>query len=101
MMKNKFDYYEVVKISSKRPALKKINGCKGFISRISHNEETGSWSYAVSVYDDEGYLWSVKENELITTRKKVNPKDSDAGEIIKIRVNPKTGEGEVTEDDED
>ena len=69
-MKNKFDFYEIVKINSSRTSLKKINGSKGFISGMSQHEETGLWGYAVSIYNDEGYLWSVNENEIISTGKK-------------------------------
>ena len=100
-MKNKFNFYEIVKISSKRRALKEVNGCKGVICGMSQNEETGLWGYAVSVYGDEGYVWDMMENELIGTGKKESPHYFDSGVSVKIRVDPETGEGEIVGNDDE
>jgi|688.fasta_scaffold552452_2 hypothetical protein len=92
-MKSKFDFYDVVKINSSRNILKKINGSEGVVLGKAQNEETGLWSYGVSVYKDNDLVWHVLEEDLLATGKKADPKNFEVVETIRVLVNPETGEG--------
>jgi len=99
MMKNKFDFYDIVKVNSDKLSLQEINGFEGVIRGMSQNEDTGEWGYAVSIYKDNGLLWDIMEADLIATGKKSKESDFMTGESVKVRVDPKTGEGEIVDDD--
>lgn len=98
-MKNKFNYYEIVKVRSPKEELTEINGSKGVIRGMSQSDETGEWGYAVSIIKDDGILWDIMETDLVTTTEFASPKDHTTGESIKIKVDPKTGEGEIVDKD--
>lgn len=96
-MKNKYEFYEIVKISSNKVSLKEINNSEGTILGMAKNEETGRWGYAVSVILDNGLVWDVMEEDLKPTGKKADPKEFMSGESIKIEVDPETGEGSISD----
>lgn len=95
-MKSKFDFYEVVKVVSNNVRLKKIWSMEVIVSGKA--EEDGVWSYAVSIPD--GLVWSVDENDIISTGKFVNPEDYKSVDSVRIRVLP-DGSGEIIENDDD
>lgn len=99
-MSSKFDFYEIVTVITDKPSCSQINGEMGVVMGKAQDEDTGEWSYGVSIYSDEGLLWRVDEKDIYSTGKKANPTDFYTGETIKVRVDPKTGEGTVVEPDE-
>lgn len=99
IMTSKFNFYDIVKVNTTKKHLKEINGCEGVIRGMAQNEETGLWGYGVSIYNDNGIVWHVMEDDLRATGKKANPEDFKIGESIKVEVNPKTGEGKISEDE--
>ena len=98
-MKNKYNFYDIVKVHSDKNSLREINNCEGAILGMSQNEETGCWGYGVSIYKDNGLCWSIKEEDLQPTGKKGKRSDFYTGESVRVRVDPKTGEGEIVEND--
>jgi len=94
-MKSKFDFYEIVKVNSSKNALREINNSEGVIRGKAQNEETGRWGYGVSIYKDNGLIWHIMEEDLQFTGRKADPKDFEAGETVKVQVDPKTGEGSL------
>lgn len=99
-MENKFDYYEIVKIKSGNPELSDVNGLKGAVLGISESEDSKQIAYSVHIFKLKT-SWFIFEEDLKPTGMKANPEDFYTGESIKVRVDPKTGEGEIVEDDED
>ncbi len=97
-MKNKFDFYEIVKVNSTRLSLRKINGLEGVIRGMSQNEDTGQWGYAVDIFNDE-FGWDIMEYELIATGGKDDPARYKPVATVKVIVDPVTGEGRLKEDD--
>ena len=92
-MPAKFKFYEVVEISSDRPALREVDGKRGAILGMAENDD-GSWGYAVCIFDEEiGY--DVSEEELLTTGEMMKREDFYDGENITIIVDPETGEGSL------
>jgi hypothetical protein len=92
-MKSKFDFYEIVKVITDKPSCAQINGELGVVSGKAQNEETGKWTYGISIYSDDDLVWCVDEKDIYPTGKKADPKDHYTGETIKVRVDPKTGKG--------
>lgn len=99
MSKNKFDFYEVVKVVSNKPNLQEINGKEGTIIGMSKNEQTGNWGYAVTIHESEDG-WDILECDLRSTGKKRKREEFYTGETVKVRVDPETGES-ILVDDED
>lgn len=64
-MKNKFDFYEIVKVVSPEIIYSEIYGLEGVIMGMSQNDD-GSWGYAVSVNE---IAWDVNEEYLVKTGK--------------------------------
>lgn len=94
-MKNKFDFYEVVKINSKNSALGKINGKEGVVLGMAQDD--GNWSYAVSV---ENKGWSTLEEDLLPTGKFAKRSDfysDDETSRIKVVVD-KNGKGRIKDE---
>ncbi len=98
-MKNKFEYYEIVKVMSPKQDLQEINGEEGVIRGMSKSDETGEWGYAVCIYKDNGFVWDIMECDLIVTGKFATPSDHSIGQSVRIKVDPKTGEGELVDED--
>ena len=94
-MENKFDFYDVVTVHTSRKSHLEINGCKAAVLGMAQNEETGRWGYSVSIYEDDGYVWHVMEDELTGTGKKAKAEDFETDETVKVVVDPKTGEGSL------
>ena len=97
-MRNKFDFYEVVKVASSKPKHIKLNGQLGVVKGMAQNEETGVWSYGVNLAKKNGLITRFYEDEIVSTGERVEPTDFYTGESIKVRVDPKTGEGEIIDD---
>ncbi|QUJ69551.1 immunity protein 31 (plasmid) [Photobacterium sp. GJ3] len=91
-MTSKFDYYEVVKVSSKRPELSEINGFDGAILGFAEDDDGIFW-YAVDILTT-GECWDVMENELISTGKMMSREDFYTGESISVSVT-QDGEGKL------
>jgi hypothetical protein len=100
-MKNKFDLYDIVIVCSQRKDLEEINGCRGYISGMAQDEETGLWGYAVGIYDDKGYAWYAMEEELLPTGEKEDPRIDEPVDTVRVRVDPETGEGYLVDEEEE
>lgn len=65
----------------------------------SQSEDDPSiFAYAVSILNEEGEViecWSIFEEDLQPTGKKSNPAKHMTSQKIKVRVDPKIGEGEI------
>ena len=97
-MKNKFDFYDVVLVSSTKSKLSEITNTEGVILGMAQNEETDNWGYSVSMYVDSDLCWHVMEEDLIATGKRAKEEDFYSGESVRVRVDPETGEGEIADD---
>ena len=104
-MKNKFNAYDVVKIMSQNPELVEINGKEGIVLGVPQIEEDYSiFTYSVYVLDPKGKMeecWSVDEEDLQPTGKKMKEEDIYTGETVRVRVDPETGEGYLVEDEDE
>ena len=102
-MKSKFDFYEIVRVSSKKEALKVINYKEGVIIGKSQDEEDPRiFYYAVDIINDSGEIedgWSIEEIDLKETGKKADPAKFAYVDSVKIVVDPDTGEGKVIDAD--
>ena len=96
-MKNKFNFYEVVRIVSNKPELLELNNKLGVITGMSQNESDPSiFCYAVDILNEDKEVidgWSIYSEDLVTTGKKINPSQLFTSDIIKVEVSKKTGEG--------
>ena len=109
-MKNKFDFYEIVEIKPKNGCLdlskldtRKFNyqilvGKRGTILGMVQNDD-GCWLYDVCLKSEEN-RFTIREEDLKSTGMKADPNDFMTNEFVKVRVNPKTGEGEIVDEDE-
>ncbi|MHB1222367.1 MAG: hypothetical protein ACYC0J_10265 [Gammaproteobacteria bacterium] len=95
--KCKYNFYDIVKIDSNKPELKKVNGMSGVIRGYAQSEEDpNAIQYAVDVIDDAGYAidgWCFFEEDLQPTDKKANPESFNSGQTVRVLVDPKTGKG--------
>ena len=98
-MRNKFNFYDIVKVSSQKLHLKEVNGSEGVIRGMSQSETSGEWGYAVSIYKDDGMVWDIMENDLVSTGKAASRSEVTTDESVKVRVDPETGKGKIVEDD--
>ena len=98
-MENKFEYYEIVKIKSDNPELLKVNGLEGAILGISEAEDSNQIAYSVHVFKLQT-SWFIFEDDLVRTGRRSRKEDCYTTESVRVRVNPKTGEGEIIEEDE-
>ena len=102
-MKNKFIKYDIVKITSRKPALREILGKEGIINDFCPSDISDTWRYGVSVYGDDDGLWEIYEDDLQATGKKASPEElSDygpSGTTVTVLVDPDTGEGSFKDPD--
>jgi len=98
-MKNKFNFYEIVRIVSDKPKHAEINGATGVVAGMAQNEETGRWTYGVSIDKLDGLVRRMDEDSLVSIGVVGKREDFYTGESIKVRVDPKTGEGYIVDDE--
>lgn len=90
-MKSKYQFYEIVRIVSKKDSKSHVFGLEGAILGMAKNKE-GMWGYAVYLYS-KNETWDCLEDEIESTGKIDKDKSFYLGKHINIEVNPKTGEG--------
>lgn len=97
-MKNKFQFYEVVKvIDSSKPKLKEFSGEEGAVLGMAQSEHSDRWSYGVMLSSiDE--IRSFYEEDLVSTSKILKRSDFYSGETVKVQVDPITGEGSLKDE---
>ncbi len=113
MSENKFKFYEVVKIQPQAGSLdlsgldlrkfdyQTLVGKKGVIMAMVQ-ADNGDWLYEVSLdVMDEKASYTIREQDLISTGIMKKREDFYTGESIRVRVDPKTGEGEIVDDEEE
>lgn len=98
MSDSKFDFYDVIKVITDKKHLQEINGSLGAVMGMSQHEETGEWSYGVSIDNDEGLVWTLKAEDMLATGQKRSREDYYSGETVRVSVDPETGEGKLEED---
>ena len=82
MTEAKFNFYEKVRCVSEDAAKAKIAGkLAAVLGRAQH--ESGTWSYAVHVYD-EACCYSVDESELESTGEFARREDFYSGKSIRV-----------------
>jgi hypothetical protein len=81
-MKEKFKYFEIVKVVSRNIKFTEIYDLEGIVVGKSQNEN-GKWSYAVSFPNDG---WSIAEEYLVSTGKFASRKEVYSGDSVKILV---------------
>lgn len=96
-MNSKFDFYEIVKIVSDDPKHKDINEKLGVVRGKVLNEVTHEWIYGISIYESDGTIRRLYEKNLQSTGKKADPKEFQTDDTIRIKVDPKTGMGKLSE----
>lgn len=100
MYKSKFDFYDIVKVSTKKTNLLKINGCLGVVRGKSQSEENPEiFAYAIDILNENGTVadgWFIFEEDLQPTGKKANSNEFETGEKIKVQVDLKTGKGGIS-----
>lgn len=98
-MSSKYNFYDIVKVVSSKPALKKVNGKLGVIRGKSQSEvDFTIFAYAVDILNDVGMVkdgWFIFEEDLQPTGKKADPNDFQTGESVEIQVDPRTGKGYI------
>jgi hypothetical protein len=103
MANNKFDFHDIVVIFSANKKLVHFNGRTGVIRGISDSEEDATiYAYSVDILNEKGEVEFCKfifEKDLRATGKKFDETQMYTGEFVKVRVDPKTGEGELVNDD--
>jgi len=92
---NKFDFYEIVKITGKNRRLKEVYGLEAPIKGMVE-EDDGSWRYGIVL--PSGFLRGVKESEIESTGKFANPDDYKPVDTVRMRVLP-DGSGEIVDRD--
>ena len=98
-MKNKFDFYELVEIIGLGKELDEVRGKKAVVVGMSENEDTNEWGYAVDINGcDDG--WDVMEKDLLSMGKFIKRDNMYSEETIRVRVDPKTGEGDIVDDED-
>lgn len=101
LIKRKFEFYEIVRISSDDPKHKYLTGCLGVVRGMVQNENTGDWIYGISLKKEKecGEIWRFYETQLCSTGKKAKPEDFITDQSVKVRVNHKSGKGEIVDEE--
>lgn len=81
-MEAKFKFYELVKMISKSPRLKKVWEKTGIVLGRSQDEK-GNWYYAVSF---EGITWSLSETDIESTGKMSSEKEIYSGKSVSVII---------------
>ena len=94
-MAAKFEFFEVVKITSKPEGYEHLQGKEGPVVGKAECDD-GRWTYSVSLAE-LGENFSLYEDELSSTGKFVKREDIYDGFSIKVSVDPRTGEGKLVD----
>ncbi len=93
-MESKFKYYEIVKIKKTGFTIKNgLDGLHGVIIGKSI-DEMGKWFYAVDILKIKDG-WDLPEEFLESTGAFSSREDIYDGTTVRVKVDPKTGEGEA------
>jgi hypothetical protein len=107
-MKKKFDFYEIVRIAPQNGTLdltgldarkfdyQTLVGSEGPIVAMSRDKK--AWYCLVKLSNKIGDEYLIRENDLEATGKKAKREDFYTGESIRVRVDPKTGEGSLVDE---
>lgn len=91
-----FEFYGVVEVVAGRPMIGAVVGHRGAVIGKAQNEETGAWSYSVSMLESRE-SWSLRENEIVSTGLYMTRQDFYDGSSVKILSDPETGEGTLAD----
>ena len=98
-MEPKFKYFEHVIIKNSPNTIKNnIQEEEGIVLGIAQDDD-GKWGYGVYI-NKMGEVWDINENEMESTGKYSKREDFYSGDSIQVRVDPKTGEGFIVDEDE-
>ena len=93
-MKNKFKFYEIVKVVSTNPERSEINGKIGTILGMTEDKNVNV--YVISIEDEEDDLY-VYEYDLVSTHRFAKREDFYIGESVKVLVSP-DGKGRLEDE---
>jgi hypothetical protein len=89
-MKSKYEFYEIVKVRAGSVA-----GLEGAVLGKAQGE-SGEWYYAIHIYSKE-ISFSIPEEDLEPTGRFDKRETFYDGTVIKVKVDPKTGEGSISD----
>jgi hypothetical protein len=103
--KSKFKFDEIVIVISKNPKHANIYGKKGIVHGMSGTDEDEFQivAYAISIIDTNGDFEDccfLYEEDLESTGEMAPPNIFMTDDVIKVSVDPKTGEGNVNKKDD-
>ena len=96
-MNPEFEVFEVVRLAPNAPLPSRLRLSEGVILGRSQNED-GCWGYSVQLKADDDKCWSVDEQFLVKTGRKVCRSEIYDGTSIRVNVDPQTGCGSVRSD---
>jgi hypothetical protein len=91
----KFEFFQVVRITSKPKGFEHLQGKEGPVLGKAECDE-GRWTYSVSLAE-LGENISLYAHEISSTGKFVKREDIYDGSSIRVSVDPETGEGKLVE----
>lgn len=100
-MTKQFSFFDIVIYKTNNPEFRSMDN-KEVVIRGMAETANGQWEYGISLLSEmgEGEIVRAKEDELIHTGKMTSQDALYAGEIVKISVDPKTGEGSLVDEEE-
>ena len=94
-MGNRFDFHDVViVIDSSNSSAESLVGTEGTVVAMAFCEDSGSWTYGVACGPSDD-VWAFDERCLEATGERRLKSDIYTGESVSIRVNPRSGRGEL------
>lgn len=94
MVENRFQFYEVVRVSESYSRFKDLIGLEGTILGMAESKE-GRWGYAVLLYE-LGETWDIAEDDLEPTGRMDARDRLYDGTKASVVVDRETGAGKIT-----
>ncbi len=94
-MNKSLDFFVEVLITKPAESHRQFAGLRGFVTGKSPRKD-GKWSYVIA-FNDHEHCYMFDQEELEATGRCFREEDFFDGSSIKVRVDPKTGEGEFVE----
>lgn len=94
-MKNKFDFYEIVRVNSDDLSHASLNGKLGVVRGMAEDERAEVWIYGVSLYDEGGLVQRFFEEQIESTGKMAGRDEFVTEDSVRVTTNPDSGEGKI------
>ena len=92
-MSSKFDFYEVVRVSSECVRYSHLSHQEGVVLAMAQDEQS-QWHYTVFI-NDSSMCWVLMEHELEPTGRSTCEESFYSEGSIRVKVDPITGEGSI------